>query len=189
MMFRYRFRAFLPGRVPRGCSLPIDLARLFEKQNRQLNVIFDIGANVGQTAKWLGNVFPEAFIHSFEPVVGTFDRLCANVRNLKRVTPHNLAIGATSGKIRMDLLKIDAEGHEIHVLNGARELFERGKIASVYAEVDFAPDGAHGDFFELHEFLASHQFNFYALYDYSSWKSAPAHAFCNGLWVHSSLWS
>jgi FkbM family methyltransferase len=231
IMFRYRFRAFLPGRVPRGCSLVMDLARLFEKENRKLEVIFDVGANVGQTAKLLANVFPGAFIHSFEPVAGTFEVLRENVRDLKRVTPHNLAIGATSGTCQMeineqsewnrvaqgdsradggsyeecemktvqdvcetlglsgvDLLKIDAEGHEIHVLNGARERFERGEIASVFAEVDFAPDGAHGNFFELHEFLESHQFHFYALYDYSRWQGAPAHAFCNGLWVHSSLW-
>jgi FkbM family methyltransferase len=232
IMLRYRFRVFLPGRVPRGCSVVIDLDRLFEKQNRKLNVIFDIGANVGQTAKWLGNVFPGAFIHSFEPVAGTFEVLRENVQNWERVTPHNLAIGATSGKIRMeinqqssewsrvadgdseaaggpfeecemktvrdvcetlalsgvDLLKIDAEGHEIHVLNGARELLERGEIASVYAEVDFAPDGAHGNFFEIHDFLVNHQFNLYGLYDYSRWQGAPAHAFCNGLWLHSSLW-
>jgi FkbM family methyltransferase len=230
-MFHHRFRAFLPARIPRGCSLEIDLARLFEKQSRQLAVIFDVGANVGQTAKRLANVFPEALIHSFEPVAGTFENLCTNVRGLKQVTPHKLAIGATSGNARMeicelsewnrviqddsrsiegafeeceimtvvdvckalnlsgvDLLKVDVEGYETQVLNGARELFERGKIASVYAEVDFAPDGRHGKFVELQEFLTNQGFNFYALYDYSDWQGAPAHAFCNGLWVHSSLW-
>lgn len=104
LMFRHRFRAFLPGRVPRGCLLEIDLVRLFEIQHRQLRVIFDVGANVGQTAKQFSRFFPVASIHSFEPVAGTFDALRTNVQRLKNVTPHKLAIGAKEGKVRMEIL-------------------------------------------------------------------------------------
>jgi len=90
----------------------------------------------------------------------------------------------------VDLLKIDVEGHEIEVLNGAKPLFEQGKIASVFAEVDFSRGGKHGSFFEINELLVgSYGFIFYALYDYSGWQGRPADLFCNGLWVHSSLWA
>lgn len=231
IMFERRCRLFLPGRVPKGCSLAIDLSRLFESRERQLKVVLDVGANIGQTARSFANVFPDASIHSFEPVPETFGLLRRNVCSLKNVTTHNFAIGATSGTVLMeimeqsawnrvaepgversgrqvekceirtlqdvsealklsgvDLLKIDVEGHELNVLAGARELFERGEILSVYAEVDFVEQGRHGGFFRLHDFLSRQDFCVYAFYDYSAWESSATESFCNCLWVHSSLW-
>jgi hypothetical protein len=35
---------------------------------------------------------------------------------------------AAQGVSRIDLLKLDVEGHELHVLNGAVQMFERGAI-------------------------------------------------------------
>lgn len=89
---------------------------------------------------------------------------------------------------RVDLLKIDVEGHESHVLDGAMHLFERGQIASVYAEVDFLRKGLHANFFEIHEFFERRDFIFYALYDYSAWWNPASEAFSNGLWIHPTLW-
>ena len=230
LMFRHRFELFRPSRFPRGRSLEIDLARLFERQHRQLEVILDVGANVGQTARRFSLRFPNASIHSFEPIAEAFDSLRKNVRSLGNVTPHNFALGDATGHVRMeidpgdsernriveesasrarfeecsiktlddvcaelslsriDFLKIDVEGYESHVLNGATRLFKRGQIASVYAEVDFLRKGLHANFFEIHEFFERNDFIFYALYDYSAWWNPASEAFSNGLWIHPTLW-
>jgi len=41
---------------------------------------------------------------------------------------------ATQGVTRIDLLKLDAEGHELHILNGAGRMFGRGAIGMVSFE-------------------------------------------------------
>lgn len=56
-------------------------------------VIFDVGANVGQTAAELCRHWRAAHVHSFEPVTSTYEVLCANTRHIGRVQCHNLALG------------------------------------------------------------------------------------------------
>lgn len=56
----------------------------------------------------------------------------------------------------IDLLKIDAEGHETHVLRGAARLLGSGRIGFVLAECEFTERTAepHGDFCEILQILA-----------------------------------
>jgi FkbM family methyltransferase len=67
----------------------------------QPSVIFDVGANVGQSAKPYARRFPGAAIHSFEPSPATFRQLVDATRMLPQVVPHCLALGR--GEARMQL--------------------------------------------------------------------------------------
>jgi FkbM family methyltransferase len=66
-----------------------DLVRLV---GADAKVIFDVGANVGQTALTLAGLFPEAQIHSFEPDRDVFTTLVANLRDRSNVSPHAIAL-------------------------------------------------------------------------------------------------
>lgn len=59
------------------------------------------------------------------------------------------------GVARVDLLKVDTEGHEEAVLRGALSLLEKGAIEFVLCECDFTrrPDEPHGDFRAIFDIL------------------------------------
>ncbi|HEY1143067.1 MAG TPA: FkbM family methyltransferase, partial [Sphingomicrobium sp.] len=84
-------------RVPRGFSLFYDL-----RPYPDLNVIFDVGANRGQSAVRYLREYPRARIHCFEPVQATYEQLKARFANQPGVTVHNLAFGSENGTLRMD---------------------------------------------------------------------------------------
>lgn len=162
-------------------------------------VVFDVGANVGQTVERIRRAFATTRIVAFEPVPSTFARLVDNVGGIDGVDPVNAAVGAHVGEITitdtpamsystlntvntaarpgdptvsvamttvdvhmeqegiaaLDVLKIDTEGHELPVLQGARRALESGSIRFVLAECDFARSERepHALFFELFEHL------------------------------------
>jgi FkbM family methyltransferase len=82
--------------LPRGCDLFFDLGRCFGLG--RFKTVFDVGANVGQSAAEYARVFPAASIYSFEPVAATYRELEAAVAPLGRVKPFRLAFGATPGE-------------------------------------------------------------------------------------------
>lgn len=100
----------------------------------QMGVVFDVGANVGQTAKAVSKAFPDATVYSFEPVSSTFDELQRNTSSLPNVRCFNMALGArdgnatmtakplsTSNSISATLPGVSAEGTEtVPVMTGAR---------------------------------------------------------------------
>jgi FkbM family methyltransferase len=61
-------------------------------------VIFDIGANIGQSVTTLKAAFPTSVIHSFEPSRDTFARLRENVAGEKNVFVWNCALGSVTGE-------------------------------------------------------------------------------------------
>ena len=65
--------------------------------DRQPRVIFDIGANVGQTTEYLHRFFPHASCYAFEPAPTTFRALTAAVGHLKTVSLHPFAFGEGEG--------------------------------------------------------------------------------------------
>lgn len=142
-------------------------------------VLFDVGANVGEYANLLGDVFgPEARIYAFEPSTPTWEVLRtklthANIEAVNLGLSHAVAdvklyrnqelsslasvyprqmqeakiedfelvslttldrFCAERGITTIDFLKIDVEGHEIKVLEGASDMLARRAIRFIQFE-------------------------------------------------------
>jgi FkbM family methyltransferase len=63
----------------------------------QVGMMFDVGANEGQTATALAWNFPGAAVHSFEPDPDTYEKLCRNTAEYSCVSAHNFAVGRENG--------------------------------------------------------------------------------------------
>ena len=62
----------------------------------QIKTILDIGANTGAYAKEMRALFPEATIHSFEPLADCFAKLETTMQGDGNFTTHNFALGDTN---------------------------------------------------------------------------------------------
>ena len=78
--------------LPVGIDLGLDLRRYVPAG--RLRTIFDVGANVGQSAVKFARQFPAAQVFSFEPVEATYQRLVARTRGLPNVRCIRSALGA-----------------------------------------------------------------------------------------------
>lgn len=66
---------------------------------RGFGVVIDIGANIGQSAIRFHKAFPEARIHSFEPVAASFAAGVTNTRANPAITWHHAAVGNENNRI------------------------------------------------------------------------------------------
>jgi FkbM family methyltransferase len=64
-------------------------------------VVFDVGANEGQTTTGVLETFPRATVHAFEPVRRTFELLQRNVAANGGVHCNHLAVSDTSAPVQM----------------------------------------------------------------------------------------
>ncbi len=192
-------------------------------------VIFDVGANVGQTVGRLRSLFPAATIHSFEPVPSTFAELQASTQGYANVQCHAFALadhagetwiqlhessdqnslvpelsrttGVNSPKVRLkldtlaafcerndithiDLLKIDVEGFEMAVLQGASPLLETGAIDYIVVEAGLMPDNPRfTPLPELIDRLRPHGFWLIGVYEQYGSRYSQSAEFCNALFA------
>ena len=143
-------------------------------------VLFDIGANIGQTALAMRATFPSARIWSFEPSPSTFASLRQAVEGDAGVIAEALAFGDAKGVLpfhvtrdhsvndsllaptwsaggsvvevpvdtvdqysrdhaveSIDLLKVDAQGYDLRVLAGARQMLLSRRIKLYCCEANF----------------------------------------------------
>jgi FkbM family methyltransferase len=87
--------------VPYGVSWLYDLQRFMGA--RSLGVLFDVGANVGQTLGHLLKYAPDAQIYSFEPTDGAFATLSANFGGRRNVHLQKMALGAEPGTMALQV--------------------------------------------------------------------------------------
>lgn len=59
-------------------------------------ILFDVGANVGQTVKDFKEVFKNSTIHAFEPSPSTFEILKNNTSNFNKLHLWNYGVGSSS---------------------------------------------------------------------------------------------
>ncbi len=188
-------------------------------------VLFDVGANEGQTIEEMRRVFPDATIVSFEPSPRTFASLSRRLSGASRIRLENLAVGDTIGTLpftvcgdwsvndsllrptfspdstkvdvavttldrycadhaiaRVDWLKIDTQGFDLHVLRGAASLLARGDIRAVSAEAMFVPmyEG-QPSLVDLLSFMQSQAYRLAGFYEQE--YIANRLSYCNVLWL------
>ncbi|MEO0531824.1 MAG: FkbM family methyltransferase [Planctomycetota bacterium] len=90
------------GRRRWGVEVIDDAVRVLGGRGR-LKVVFDVGANFGQSSLAYASAFPKATIHALEPVSSTFDKLSDRVESIRRIRPHRLALGASAGEMTITL--------------------------------------------------------------------------------------
>lgn len=201
---RRRYRRLTQPR--RGADLCVDLGRVLTPLT-----IFDVGANIGQSAATFRRRFPRARIHCFEPAAASAARLRA--RGLANVEVHEMALGSRGGTAllacgrdpaayrisddgvapvrvetldafcadrgvsRIDLLKIDTEGHDLEVLKGAAAMIAAGRVSAFQVEAGLNPDNQlHVPFEVLKAFAEAHGFRLYGVYDQvSEWPTRQPH--------------
>jgi len=87
----YVFRA-----PPRGTDLTYDFRHALPHQ--PFHIIFDVGANIGQSASWFLRDYAEACIWCFEPSAQLYAGLKNRYANNPRVTCEHCAIGSSGGE-------------------------------------------------------------------------------------------
>ena len=192
--------------IPFGQNWFDDIRYYFKGE--QPSVIFDVGANQGQTAVELTHAFPQARIFSFEPVATTYAILQKQVRFLGNVETFQCALGAAPGQVfitaepgsgsntiispsnadqqcveevaidtvdlfckrkridRIDILKMDTEGHENQVLQGATSMLASRNVQYIFAECDFSPRSyePHTSFQAIYDTVFDYGFRVVAFY-------------------------
>ena len=179
-------------------------------------MIFDVGANHGQSLVMFRRWYDSATIHCFEPVPATFDDLSSRVGRWPRVHLHRIGLGARPEEARItvgaddtrahvstdhsesgeailietvdrfcerhrlstiDYLKIDTEGHDLAVLQGADRLLGNGAVAIVEVEAAMNPDNRfHVSFEALAGQLTSNGYRLFGLYEQVlEWPTADAY--------------
>ncbi len=117
---------------PCGHSVFYDIQRFSRK--KKLDVLFDIGANVGQTTSGLIQYFPQSQIYCFEPVSTTFDILFNKFSTYPNVNCIQTGIGRISGSAKI-ILHDNSELNTI-VINGPREDLKIGEEIIVLNTLD-----------------------------------------------------
>jgi FkbM family methyltransferase len=100
--------------LPVGADLFVDLNRKIHYPS--LNVLFDVGANVGQTRKYFRFHLPAASIYSFEPVQSTYLQLKKSSAKDRNCVLENMALGDEAGEKTIRLFDGD-----LTVLNSLRD--------------------------------------------------------------------
>ena len=95
--------------IPNGRFVELDLIRSKEK----IDTIFDVGANIGQTAIEFSKIFPSTTIHSFEPVKSSYLELEKSAKKYKNIIPNKVALGYENTTLNIVL----NEDSELNSLN------------------------------------------------------------------------
>jgi len=67
------------------------------------DIVFDIGANVGEFSFFLSTIISDGLIYAFEPQDKPFEVLRSVCRNMKAVVPYNLGFSSSSGEATLHI--------------------------------------------------------------------------------------
>ena len=188
---------------------------LVDELNIKQPVIFDVGANIGQSIDKYKSQMPQSIIHSFEPNSETFSTLVNKYKNSRDIYLHRTALSNFIGSAQfhvtnvpeassllspepelmklsidnkynfntvdvecetldhnaknnniadIDILKLDVQGTELDVLEGANKILTAQQIKIIYTEITLAKTyTGQYDFSSLLSFL---QEKGYQLWDF-----------------------
>ncbi len=124
--------------VPHGVDPIRDIANSLPKY--RADIVFDIGANVGQSSKLYLEKFPYAHIYCFEPVSDTFSQLQNNLKGSKRVDCYQLAFGSAKGRGKMVL---QGPSDEFFMINESKQLPINNSVLTELVDIDAIDEFCH----------------------------------------------
>jgi FkbM family methyltransferase len=86
--------------LPSGTDWTSDVRRIGLSESP---VVFDVGANIGQTSVLLSEALPTAHIYAFEPFSGAYSQLVRNTKHLTNVHTYALAFGSQGRALSVKL--------------------------------------------------------------------------------------
>ena len=104
--------------IPLGVNPFVDINYYINNFNTE--IIFDIGANIGQSATFYREKFPNSKIYSIEPVSESYNQLKINTKNLD-VNCCNLAFGSNEGVVKMAISNISKHSVSNTIVNNIEE--------------------------------------------------------------------
>jgi len=104
--------------IPLGVNPFVDINYYINDIN--IEIIFDIGANIGQSARFYREKFPNSKIYSIEPVSETYNQLKINTNNLD-INCYNLAFGSNEGRVKMAISNIAKHSVSNTIVNNIEE--------------------------------------------------------------------
>lgn len=118
-----------------GYSLPADIKRISRVWDWSIDVVFDIGANVGQFAGEALSDIPDARIYSFEPFPNSFEKLAVSHTG-PRFSPHNLAMCDKIGPVEFYVYGESGDASQINSLVPDAQFPKKFGFTSQKIEVD-----------------------------------------------------
>ncbi len=93
-------RAVKPYGLELAYSRDLNLPEICREwfKNLSIRTVLDIGANTGQFASEIRTAFPEAVIHSFEPLGDVYTSLIARMAHDRHFHAYNFALGAEDSR-------------------------------------------------------------------------------------------
>ncbi|SHN31777.1 methyltransferase, FkbM family [Cyclobacterium lianum] len=88
-------------RFSRGVDLCFDIRSFLP--NSEIKCIFDVGANLGQSASYFKEFFPDSSIYCFEPVKHTFQHLTKKLNHYSHIYFINSAVGAENSNVFIEI--------------------------------------------------------------------------------------
>jgi FkbM family methyltransferase len=213
-------------KIRRHVSLVDPSLSAFETQKTILSnvespIVFDVGANIGQTTDICREMFPDSRIFAFEPHKASFDHLKAKCDEVGNALAFELSLSSVSGKQnlhlnpsaptnsllatdqrgpavwgqglletkdtvqvevirlddfladkkidRIDLMKLDVQGAEHLVLEGAVDSLRENRISVLYTEIITMPTYVGQKLFhEMLKIYDDHNFQLCNIYNHSA---------------------
>jgi FkbM family methyltransferase len=98
-----------------GISPFLDISRLSRAFDCPVGTFFDVGANIGQTAREALDTFPDTNVFSFEPHPDTFKRLTEAVAD-PRLSAYQIAFNEQDGDVTLYEYASSGDGTQINSL-------------------------------------------------------------------------
>lgn len=132
------YKKVSPNGFPSGWDVASDIQRIINKKESQ--IIFDVGANIGEMSLYLNKRFPDSQIFSFEPIKETFENLEKRTNHLQNISCFHNALGDTQKSLTISLNDNSEKNSLIQDLNNVdkekrtSELIEIQTLDSFCAE-------------------------------------------------------
>lgn len=125
------FFSLLKGKMLSLASF--EIINNLKKQNLEINTILDVGANKGQFQKAANYLFPNAIIHSFEPIPELFN-LLQRKKHAKN-SNYNKALGNEIGKLEFNQNEYNHSSSFFEISNENKN-FPSSKTKKIEVQID-----------------------------------------------------